>query len=229
MNKNFVRISVGSLLGIVILTVLMLVLENPNTLLWFAYGWCVWALIVFAISLGFWSTGNKIRYVLYAAYPLVVKSYLFKTLLIAIIFGALSILDVWTIGWGWFCLIELVVMAHSVWRLQAMDTAKDEILTVEESVKISIVSWKMLVADITAIGDKVAEPDKKIVNHTVELMRYADPVEHDAVRQIVQDISEKISELKKAVESCETEKITDLCAVIDRLVKERADKLMIIK
>ena len=226
MIKNFIRIGVGALLGIALLTVLVILLEKMP-LLWVAYIWSIWAVVMFAIGVGFWATGSKIKFVLNAAYPLVLKSYLISTLIIAVFFCVLAYADVWTIKWGWFCLIEFVVLAVTAWKLQAMDSAMDAILAVEDAVKVSTVSWKMLVADISAIAERAAEADQKTVHRTMESIRFADPMEHSAVAGIVAQITGKVGELGTAVDAGESEKIVELCIAIERLVKERANKLRV--
>jgi len=228
MNKNFTRIGVGALLGIALLTVLVILLEK-TPLLWAAYVWSVWAVVMFAIGVGFWATGSKIKFVLNAAYPLVLRSYLIATLLIAVIFCGLAYAEVWTIKWGWFCLIEFAVLAVAAWKLQAMDSARDAILATEEAVKVNTVSWKMLVADISAIAGRAAAVDKKTVRRAMESIRFADPVEHPAAVGIAEQINGKVGELGAAVDAGESEKIAELCTAIERLVKERANKLMIVK
>ena len=228
MNKNFSRIIVGTLLGVVFLTVLMVLLKT-NALLWAGYVWSVWALVVFAVAMGFWATGSKLKYVLFAAYPQIVSSYLIATLLIALFFCGLSYAGLWTIAWGWFCLIEFGVLAITTWKLQAVGTAKDEILAVEEEVKLSTVDWKMLIADISAVFDKTAVADKKVVERAFKAIRFADPVTHSAVSGIEENIKNRIVELDGLSEAGKSEEIADACAAIERLVKERATKLMLLK
>lgn len=229
MNKNFVRIGIGSLWGIAVLTVLMLLLKRPTPLMWMAYGWSVWALAAFAIALGYWARGQKIDYVLSAAYPLMVKTYLFSTLVIAFIFGSLSFFRIWSMPIGYFALIEFALLAIFAWKLLAMNAGKDAISATEEAVKINTISWKMLIADAAAIVERTADADKKTVARLAEAIRYADPVEHPAVAGIVENIHGKIAELGAAVDAGESEKIADICTAVDRLIKERASKLMIIE
>lgn len=225
MNKHFTRIVVGALLGIALLTVPVILLDKMP-LLWAAYACSVWAVAMFAIGMGFWATGSKIRFVLNAAYPLVLRSYLFVTLLIAVIFCGLAYTETWTIKWGWFCLIEFAVFAVTAWRLQAMDAGREAILATGDAVKVSTVSWKMLVAEISAIAGR---SDSNAVSRAAEAVRFADPVEHPAVAGIADRISGKVGELGAAVDAGESEKIAELCTAIERLVKERANKLMIVK
>ena len=228
MNKNFSRIIIGTLLGAVLLTALMILLQT-NTLLWVAYIWSIWALTVFAIALGFWATGSKLKYVLFSVYPKIVTSYLICTLLIALFFSVLSYAEFWTISWRWFCLIEFAVLAVTAWKLQALDAGTDKILAVEEKIKVNTVNWEMLLADISIVVDKTADADKKNVVRTMETIRFADPIGHSAVVEIEKSIKNKISELGIAVTASDSEKIHTLCTEIENLVKERSTKLMILK
>ena len=228
MNKNFNRIGAAALLGVGFLTILMMLLKT-NALLWAAYVWSVFALVAFSLALGFWSTGSGLKYILFAAYPQVAVSYLITTVLIALLSGGLSCAGIWTIPWGWFCLIEFAVLVITVWKLLALDAAKDEILAVEEEITRNTVDWKMLIADISAVAGKTAAADKKVVERVFEAIRFADPVGHSAVIGIEENIKNKIFELDGMVDSGKSEEIADICAVIERLVKERANKLMFVK
>lgn len=87
MNKNFIRIGIGALLGIVVLTVLLMQLKEPGSLLYIGYVWSLWAIIVFALGLGVWAIGSETRYLLYASYALLLKFYLFITIGIAFFSG----------------------------------------------------------------------------------------------------------------------------------------------
>ena len=54
-------------------------------------------------------------------------------------------------------------------------------------------------------------------------------MEHEAVSNIVERISSQIYELDHAVVEKDLDKIGELCKSLDRLVKERANKLLILK
>ena len=228
MNKNLIRICIGSLLGTVLLTVLMTLLET-TILLWVAYAWCVWAILVFAISLGFWSTSNKFNYILYSTYPLVAKSYLVITILVAIIFSSLSYYKIWIISWGWFCFIELIIFSIAIWITQAIDAGKDEILAVEKNIKNDTHNWKLVITNISTIYDKAQIDDKKIIIRILEAIKFADPIGHNEVINIEENIKEKISILNTLVEEKNSEEIKNICIEIEILLKERATKLITIK
>ena len=224
-----IRIIVGAFIGIALFTVLLLLLENPSTLVKVAYGWCVFSLVIFAAGMVTWASGSKIKYVLSAAYPLVLSSYVITSLIIAFVFGLLSYDGIWTISWGWFCLIELLVLALATWKIQSMGAAEEAIMATENSVKVSTVSWKMLTADMIAIAERVGAADKNAVSRIAEAIRYADPVDHPAVDAVVEKITVKIAELGAAVDAGESEKIAEICTTLDLLVRERANKLLIVK
>ena len=228
MNKNISRIIFGSLFGIVIFTILLILLEK-TALLWTAYVWCVFAIVAFALSLGCWAKSQKGNYILRAAYPMVVWSYLIITILVAVFFVALECAGVWSIKYGWFCLIEFIILAFSAWKLQAIDSAREVIEAVDQQVKIDTITWKMIRVDLMNIAENMSSPDKKIVAKTAEIIRYSDPMEHPAVADIVAAISKKINDLKTAVNENNSGLIAALCSEIEQLEKERKNKLMILK
>ena len=228
MNKNIIRIIVAALLGITFFTVLLIILEK-SPLLYSAYIWSVWTSVIFAVGMGYWACSRKNNYILHAAYPLLLKSYLLVSILIAVIFTVISYAEIWTIPWVGFCVIEFAIFAITAWKAQALNTGEEEIAAVGEQIKISTISWKMLVSDITAIAERTSGEDSKQVNRVMESIRFADPVEHVAVSSIVENINIKVSALGEAVDNKDSEKIKEICIVIERLVKERSSKLMIVK
>ena len=228
MKKNFIRIIVGAWAGIAVFTALLILVEK-NVLVYTAYIWSVFALIVFAVGIGYWATGRKTAYILHAAYPLLLKGYTFTAILAAVIFGGLSCLGIWTMPWGWFCLLEFVLLVFTAWKIQALDAGKDAIMAVEESVKVNTVSWKMLTVNINTVAGRAATDNKTDINRAMEAIRFADPMEHAAVAGITEKIDRKITELGAAVDSNESGQISEICAAIEQLVKERAAKLMIVK
>ena len=228
MNKNISRIIFGSLFGIVIFTILLILLEK-TPLLWTAYAWCVFAIVAFACSMGYWAKSQKENYILHAAYPMVVWSYLIITILVAVFFAALEYAGIWAIKFGWICLIEFIILAISAWKLQALDVAREVIEEVDQQVKMSTITWKMIRVDLMNIAENMSSPDKKIVAKTAEIIRYSDPMEHPAVADIVAAISKKINDLKNAVNENNSGLIAALCSEIEQLEKERKNKLMILK
>ena len=227
MNKNYLRIGIGTLLGIILLSVFIGLLKERTPLVWAAYGWSVGALVMFALSLGFWAAGTKTRFILHAAYPLLVKSYLATTLAVAAFFAIFEIFGIFSIKIGWFCLIELAVFSFFAWRILALDAGREAIMATEEEIKVKTVGWKMLVLDIAAVAERSA--GNKAVLRTAETMRFADPMEHPAVAPVAEAIGGKIAELGQAVDAGDAARIDSLCVEIERLVKERAAKLMVLK
>ena len=224
MNKNFIRIGIGALLGIVVLTVLLMQLKEPGSLLYIGYVWSLWAIIVFALGLGVWAIGSETRYLLYASYALLLKFYLFITIGIAFFFGILSYSGLWTIHWGWFCLIEFIVLAITAWRLQAMDAAKDEIMSVENSVREKVLSWKMLTAEVNAIFSAADGERKKEIAAVYDAVRYADPMSNANLTDIENEIKENIAELASAEGD-----ISSLCQKIILKIKQRNEMCKLLK
>ena len=227
MNRNFIRIGIGTLLGIAVLSVLVGLLPQRTPLVWTAFGWSVGALVMFALSLGFWATGSKTRYILNAAYPLLVWGWLFLTLAAAFGFVALECFGVFSVKVGWFVLIELAVLAIFAWRILSLDAGREAILATEDAVKVDTVGWKMLVLEMKSVADRAA--DLPAVVRAAEAVRCADPMEHPAVEGIVNTLRDRIAELDKAVTANDAARGEELCTEIERLVKKRADALLMLK
>lgn len=227
MNRNFVRIGIGTLLGIVLLSVLVGLLPTRTPLVWTAFGFSLAAILLFALTLGFWATGSKTGYILNAAFPLLAKGYLTATLAAAVLFVVLEQIGVFSLATGWFVLIEMALLAVFVWRILAMDAGREAILATEDAVKVKSVGWKMLVLEIKAVADRAA--DRPEVVRAAEAIRYADPMEHPAVEDIVNALRDRIAALDAAVTANDAARRTELCTEIERLVKKRADALMMLK
>ena len=228
MNKNIVRIIVGVSLGAVLVFILVFLLRS-TPLLWVAFAWVMWALLAFALAMGFWARGRRTEYVLNAAYPGVVGGYLAATLAVSAVFAAIEQLHIFALPYGWFCLIQLAVMAVFAWRLQAMEVGRQAILARETAVKAGSANWKLAVLEISAVAERAAAADRPKVSHAADAVRFADPMEHEAVAQLAAKIGDRISSLGSAVDAGESEKIDELCTEIERLVKERAGKLLLLK
>ena len=63
----------------------------------------------------------------------------------------------------------------------------------------------------------------------MEAIKFADPIGHNEVINIEENIKEKISILNTLVEEKNSEEIKNICIEIEILLKERATKLITIK
>ena len=224
MHKNFIRIIAGSVIGIAILTILLFLLRRTNLLIT-AYLWSVFAMIVFAISLGFWAKGVNIKYILNAAFPIMIKGYL----AIAVIAVLLEICKITSMHCGWFSLIEFIVLAFFTWKILALDTGREVINNVEQNIKLQTVSWKIVAFELASVANRATINDKDTIRKVADAARFADPMEHPAVNNEVNSIKELVAKLNEAVNSGNSTEIPALCTNIELLIKERAAKLLILK
>lgn len=228
MHKNFIRIIAGSVIGVAILTILLFLLRRTNLLIT-AYLWSVFAMIVFAISLGFWAKGVNIKYILNAAFPIMIKGYLAVTTAIAAIAVLLEICKITSMHCGWFSLIEFIVLAFFTWKILALDTGREVINNVEQNIKLQTVSWKIVAFELASVANRATVNDKDIIRKVADAARFADPMEHPGVNNEVNSIKELVAKLNEAVNSGNSTEIPALCTNIELLIKERAAKLLILK
>jgi hypothetical protein len=226
MNKNFFRVLAGPAMGIVFLTFLLFLLKRTN-LLYTAYAWSIFAIIAFTVSFGFWVAGSKIRYILHATFPMTVIMYLGWTIAIAAI-AVISEMIGASIHCGWFSLIEFAVLIIFSWKILALAAGREAIVNTEQNIKLQIISWKLIATDLAAIANRASVNDKPVIQRIADAARYADPTEHPGVNNEVNSIKNCISSLNEAVATGNSTDISTICTNIDRLIQERAAKLLIL-
>ncbi len=227
MNKNFIRVLAGSALGIAFLTFLLILLER-TALIYTAYAWSIFAVIAFTVSLGFWVAGSKIRYILHAAFPMVIAQYLVCTIGLAAIAVILEMIGP-SLHCGWFSFIESAILIFFSWKIIALASGREAIVRTEQNIKLQTITWQTVTADLAAIAGRADAGDKAAIRQIADAARYADPTEHPGVNNEVDSIKNHIAALNEAVSTGNSAAIPAICSNIDRLIQERAAKLILLK
>lgn len=105
-----------------------------------------------------------------------------------------------------------------------MDAAKDEIMSVENSVREKVLSWKMLTAEVNAILSAADGERKKEIAAVYDAVRYADPISNANLTDIENEIKENIAELASAEGD-----ISSLCQKIILKIKQRNEMCKLLK
>jgi hypothetical protein len=227
MNRNSIRITIAALLGVAVLIVIAL-FGRSTAVLWFSFGCCVWALTAFAISMYCWSKGKGTKYILNAVFPGQIMWYLLIVLAVSFVLTIIDQIGIF-IPLLLCGLVQLVIFVFFAWRVLALGAAREAIIAVEENVKLRSISWKMMIVDIASIRDRADAACRSAVECACDKIRFADPMEHPMVADITDKICAKIAALGEAVDKKETDSVIETCAVIERLVKERGAKLLVLK
>ena len=226
MNNNQ-RIALGALVAVALLTVLTL-LMNSSVVLWVAYGWNLTAILIFTLSVIYWANSKTNNYILRTAYPLILKYCSAIIVGIAVVVALLDQVGI-SLSWKWFCLIELCVVGFFTWRMLAVDAGRSAIEEVDNYVNTNTALWKLMIAEITAIADRTAVADAPKVRRTMEAVRYADPMALPELYTMDQHIYDEVMALGQAVDNADSGAIEELCIKIERDVKDRTNRMLILK
>lgn len=188
---------------------------------WVAYGFTV---VAFALQLLVWKQAFDKAETLKSKFlgiPVVHVGmvYLAVQLLTFVVFMAVPTLPAWSAIV--VCALILVVSAVC---LIAIEPARDEISRVEEKVKAKVFYIKSLQVDVELLEEKETDAETKTaLQNLAEKIRFSDPMSHEALAELEQEISDKVSELKTATEK------HSLIAEIELLLLERNKKCKLMK
>lgn len=223
MNKNQLRILAGSLIGIVLLTVL-LVLLNATALVITAYIFGLAGIGMFAFSLWRFASADDGLFVTRAAFPLLTFRYFVINLILSIIVVALKYFSVWQMKNGWFIFVHLFLLGIIGWKLLAADAGSDEIKRVETEVKAKVAAWKSIGLEVNMLLSSADGERKKQISEIYDAIRYADPMSNENLSEIETEIKANIAELASAGGD-----ISPICQAILLKIKKRNEMCKLLK
>ena len=223
MNKNQLRILLGSLIGIVLLTVLLFLLK-ATALVITAYIFGLLAIGIFAFSLWRFAGAADGLFVTRAAFPLLTFRYFVINLILSIIVVALEYFSVWQMKNGWFIFVHLFLMGIIGWKLLAADAGSDEIERVETEVKAKVAAWKSIGLEVNMLLSSADGERKKQISEIYDAIRYADPMSNENLSEIETEIKANIAELASAGGD-----ISPICQAILLKIKKRNEMCKLLK
>lgn len=223
MNKNQLRILAGSLIGIVLLTVLLFLL-NATALVITAYIFGLAGIGMFAFSLWRFAGADDGLFVTRAAFPLLTFRYLVINLIWSIIIVTLAHFAVWQMKNGWFIFVHLFLLGITGWKLLAADAGSDEIERVETEVKAKVAAWKSIGLEVNMLLSSADGERKKQISEIYDAIRYADPMSNENLSEIETEIKENIAELASADGD-----ISPICRTILLKIKKRNEMCKLLK
>ena len=223
MNKNQLRILLGSLIGIVLLTVLLFLLK-ATALVITAYIFGLLAIGIFAFSLWRFAGAADGLFVTRAAFPLLTFRYFVINLILSIIVVALEYFSVWQMKNGWFIFVHLFLMGIIGWKLLAADAGSDKIERVETEVKAKVAAWKSIGLEVNMLLSSADGERKKQISEIYDAIRYADPMSNENLSEIETEIKANIAELASAGGD-----ISPICQAILLKIKKRNEMCKLLK
>ena len=228
MNSYQKRIVAAVVVGIAIVTAFYIALEK-DTVVHTAYGTLVIAALLSGASLWQFSKTNARDYITDIAFPLALKFYLAVTVLMAIVFVGLDLSKIWSISFVWYAALQVAVIGVTAWKILAIGAAKDVIQQVGEQVQASVSNWKLLQADADAILQSAPADMRRDVADVQDAIRYADPMSRPEVAAQEKEIADCLGQLREVVRENKADEAKVLCTRIKDAIRDRANRLRILK
>lgn len=188
---------------------------------WIAYAFTV---VAFALQIGIWIAAFKAAETLKSKFlgvPIIYVGIVYLVLQLI----AFAVFMIFPLIPSWIVVIACaLVLGISAICLISADAVRDEINRVEEKVNQKVFYIRELQADVEIMAEQEQNLETKIsLTKLAEKIRYGDPMSSEALADLEERISEKVTALKTA--NNKSEIITEL----DLLLAERNRKAKILK
>lgn len=227
MNGQKMRILAGCLAGFAIVTAIY-VLMTKTPIVHFAYFTLMLSVVLSGGTLWMISEGGKKKYFTNLAFPGALVGYLIATIAMAVVFCLLDAGEI-SIGLKYYCVLYIIVLALTLWRLLVLGAGQEKILEIEEKTKIQTSSWRVLQADAESILRAAPSDLRSDVSAVRDAIRYGDPMSIPEVAEIESSVSADLMMLKTVVAEGNSSEAKALCAKIQNSVKDRATRLKLLK
>lgn len=214
--------------GVAIITAIYIPLQK-SAVVHMAYGSLVLAAILAGVALWQLSRTSAKDYITSVAFPLALKGYLAATAAMAVAFVALDLSGVWSIPVLWYAALQVIVIGLTAWKLLAIGAASDAIRETGEQVQENVSNWRLLRADAEAVLRAAPADMRRDITAVRDAIRYADPMSKPEVAAQEQEIAAGIKQLRELVSEHKTFKAKALCGQLQNALRDRANRLKILK
>ena len=228
MNSYQKRIVAAMVVGLAIVTAVYLPIQK-DAVVHTAYGSLLLAIILSGASLWQLSKTTARDYITNVAFPLALKAYLALTIFMAVLFVALDLTGVWSISFLLYVALSVVIIGLTAWKLLAIGAAQEAIQQVGAQVQMNTSNWKLLQADVDAILQSAPAEMRKEITEVREAIRYADPMSRPEVAAQEQELAMGIGQLQELVKDNKADEVKTVCATLQDVIKDRANRLKVLK
>ena len=228
MNSYQKRTLVAAVVSILVLTALLLLIPKTPLVIT-GYLFSILGIVEFFGSLVYLAGSTKKDYLVNTAFPFVTRGYAVMAIAFSILIAALEYFDVWTMKTSWFAFVQILFAAGLILMLLMLSSGKELVETAGEKVAVNYSNWKLLLADVEAALAKTAPESRKDVAAVRDAVKYADPMSNPAVDGLEQEIRGNIAGLARLVEEKKAPDITALCVTIQGQIRDRANRLKLLK
>jgi hypothetical protein len=204
-----------------------LVVREVTTLFLIAYGFTLLGIAAFWWS-GMSLVGNAERYPWGMAFPATVCRYLIVEVVFSAVFVLLEQLSLFRLPVTWFSLIHAVILAFFTIRLVLLKSGGEIIERRGAVIRENVSALSFLRADVSAILEKMPGMARDI-QPVADALRYSDPMSHPSLAPYENAIKDGVIQLEQAASQNDTEKISSLCVTLLRQIKDRNNRLKLVK
>jgi hypothetical protein len=203
--------------------ILFLIFNDKGTVFWINYGFLIVAFVTQLLSLLFSLKKPNIETIFFGI-PLISLSffYLMSTVVVSLLFMFYQ-----QIGITITVIIHLIIFTIFFVIAVLALMAKDAIIDLNESVKITVQTHKNLNIDVDSLMSYAKNPtSKEAIRKLSEIIKYSDPMSNESVAKLDELIKLKIGEMKLQLELNNDNSIKSTCSEIESLYKERNQRLL---
>ena len=222
------RILAGVLIAFAIVSALYIPIPK-SPVVHTAYASLLLGALIAGASLWQLSGTSRHDYVTALAFPLALKAYLTTTVAMAVTFVALDLAGIWSISFSWYAALQMILLGFTAWKLLAIGAAADAIRQLDEHVQPNVTNWRLLQADAEAILRTAPSGIQRDVSDMRDAIKYADPMSCMEVLAQDREIEKCLGELRELLRSNKVEEAKSLCSRIADVVRDRANRLKILK
>ena len=232
---NSTRTILGGVVLALLVAAIAVVIPAGEALVWIGVAAMWMAIVAMVLSTLFVTQGKRSHEPQSFVFPLLAWQFLgLHAVLTAAVLG-LSATSIWSPPWALFLLGHVILLGVFTLLLLATSAGKDEIDQVGENTRAKVTDWRLVVADVAAVREKVpqAHPDAtgvlKAIESVHDALRYSDPMSNPALESIETGVRSAVADLVVAVESGRMADVSGLADQVQTHLRDRNNRLKVLK
>lgn len=232
---NSTRTILGGVVLALLVAAIAVVIPAGEDLVWIGVAAMWVAIVAMVLSTLFVTQGKRALEPQSFVFPILAWQFLgLHGLLSAVVLG-LSATGIWSSPWALFLVGHVILLGVFTLLLLATSAGKDEIDQVAENTRAKVTDWRLLVADVAEVREKVprGHPDGaaalKAIESVQDALRYSDPMSNLALESIETGVRSAVADLVAAVESGRMAEVSGLAEQAQTRLRDRNNRLKALK
>ncbi|MDR1978834.1 MAG: hypothetical protein LBQ42_08880 [Synergistaceae bacterium] len=227
MTNYKTRVTLIALIMAAVASLFFLVLREVTVLFRIAYGFALLGIAVFWWS-GMSLVGNMKNYPWGAAFPVTAWLYLSTQVVFSAVFVLLEQTSLFRLPVAWFLLIHALIGAFFGIRIVLLKGGEEIIERRGEEAREKVWALSSLRADVSAILERTPGMAREI-QPVIDALRYSDPMSHASLASYENAVKDSVIQLEQAAAQNEADKIPALCVTLLRQIKDRNNRVKLMK